>query len=106
MKEFWRARGTLIGSPTLNNIVFPTIAQFLTYLRGLRPKNRLMGAFGSLGWGGGAVKEVYEAAKQMGLETYEPGIDVLYRPNFEDEQRCYEFGCGFAEKVKEYHTKF
>ena len=49
VKEFWRARGTLIGSPTLNNIVFPTIAQFLTYLRGLRPKNRLVGAFGSLG---------------------------------------------------------
>ena len=106
MKEFWKARGTLIGSPTLNNIVFPTIAQFLTYLRGLRPKNRLMGAFGSFGWGGGAVKEIYETAKQMGLETYEPGIDVLYRPNFEDEQRCYEFGYGFAEKVKEYHAKF
>jgi flavorubredoxin len=106
VKEFWRARGTLIGSPTLNNIVFPTIAQFLTYLRGLRPKNRLVGAFGSLGWGGGAVKEVYEAAKQMGLETHGPGIDVLYRPTFEDEQRCYEFGYGFAEKVKEYHSKF
>ncbi len=106
VKEFWKARGTLIGSPTLNNIVFPTIAQFLTYLSGLRPKNRLIGAFGSLGWGGGAVKEVYETTKQIGLETYEPGVDVLYRPTFEDEQRCYEFGLGFAEKVKEYHAKF
>ena len=73
VKEFWKARGTLIGSPTLNNIVFPTIAQFLTYLRGLRPKNRLVGAFGSLGWGGGAVKEMYEATKQMGLETVRAG---------------------------------
>jgi flavorubredoxin len=106
VKEFWKARGALVGSPTLNNIMFPTIAQFLTYLRGLRPKNRMVGAFGSLGWGGGAVKEVYEAVKQMGLETHEPGIDVLYRPSFEDEQRCYEFGYGFAEKVREYHAKF
>ena len=106
VKEFWKARGTLIGSPTLNNIVFPTIAQFLTYLRGLRPKNRLVGAFGSIGWGGGAVKEIYETTKKMGLETVEPGIDVLYRPTFEDEQRCHEFGYGFAEKVREYHARF
>ena len=106
VKEFWKARGTLIGSPTLNNIVFPTVADFLTYLRGLRPKNRIVGGFGSFGWSGGAVKEIYENARHMGLETYEPGVDVLYRPTFEDEERCYQFGAGFAEKVKEYHAKF
>jgi flavorubredoxin len=105
-KELWRARGTLIGCPTLNNIPFPTIAQFLTYIRGLRPKNRIAGAFGSFGWGGGAVKEVYAAIKQMGLEVYEPGVEVVYRPGPEDEQRCYDFGYGFAEKVKEYDLKF
>jgi anaerobic nitric oxide reductase flavorubredoxin len=106
IKEFWKARGTLIGSPTLNNIVFPTIAQFLTYLRGLRPKNRIVGAFGSYGWGGGAVKEIYETVKQIGLEVHEPGCDSFYRPSMEDEEKCYEFGYGFAEKVKEYHLKF
>jgi len=106
VKEFWRARGTLIGSPTLNNIVFPTVSQFLTYLRGLRPKNRMVGAFGSFGWGGGAVKEIYENVKKLGLEVYEPGPEVLYRPSVEDEQKCYDFGVAFAEKVKEYHEKF
>ncbi len=106
VKEFWRSRGTLIGSPTLNNIVFPTIAQFLTYLRGLRPKNRLVGAFGSFGWGGGAVKEIYETVKKLGLEAYEPGPEVLYRPSAEDERTCYDFGYAFAQKVKEYHGRF
>jgi anaerobic nitric oxide reductase flavorubredoxin len=106
VKEFWKARGTLIGSPTLNNITFPTIAQFLTYLRGLRPRNRVAGAYGSFGWGGGAVKETYEAVKQLGLEVYEPGVELQYRPSLEDESRCYEFGCGFAQKVKEYHSNF
>jgi flavorubredoxin len=106
IKEFWRARGTLIGTPTLNNIVFPTVGQYLTYLRGLRPKNRIVGAFGSFGWGGGAVKEVYRTLSEMGLETFEPGTEVLYRPSIEDEQRCYEFGFAFAEKVMEYHSRF
>jgi flavorubredoxin len=106
IKEFWRSRGTLVGSPTLNNIMFPTIAQFLTTLRGLRPKNRIVGAFGSYGWGGGAVKEVYEEFKRMGLEIFEPGVQVLYRPSADDEEKCYEFGRAFAEKVREYDTKF
>jgi flavorubredoxin len=43
IKKFWKSRGTIIGMPTLNNIMFPAVAEFLTHLRGLRPKNRLVG---------------------------------------------------------------
>ena len=106
VKELWKSRGCLIGTPTLNNTIFPSVAGFLTYLRGLRPKNRIAGAFGSYGWGGGAVKEVYEEFKKMGLETVEPGMQVIYKPSSEDEKLCYEFGRDFARKVKEYHKKF
>lgn len=106
VKEFWQARGCLIGSPTLNNSMFPTIAEFLSYLRGLRPKNRIAGAFGSYGWGGGAVKDIYEELKKMGLEIVEPGMQVIYKPSADEEQRCYEFGRDFAGKVKAHHAKF
>jgi flavorubredoxin len=100
------SRGCLIGTPTLNNIMFPSVAEFLTHLRGLRPQNRITGSFGSYGWGGGAVKEAYEEFKRMGLEVVEPGVQVLYRPSPEDEDQCYNFAREFAKKVKEYHTKF
>jgi anaerobic nitric oxide reductase flavorubredoxin len=106
IKEFWKSRGSLIGSPTLNNITFPTVAEFMTHLRGLRPKNRLVGAFGSYGWGGGAVKEIYDEFKRMALESVEPGLQVLYRPSPEDEKSCFQFGKDFAKKVIEYHQKF
>lgn len=106
IKEFWKARAALIGSPTLNNITYPSVVEYLTHLRGLRPKNRLVGAFGSYGWGGGAVKEIYEEFKRMGLDTVEPGLQVLYRPSLEDEKTCFEFGQNFAKKVIEYHSKF
>lgn len=106
IKEFWKSRGALIGTPTLNNIMYPSVAHFLTHLRGLRPKNRIVGAFGSYGWGGGAVKEAYEDFKRMGLEIFEPGLQILYKPSFEDETKCYEFGREFSKKVKEYHQKF
>jgi len=106
IKEFWKSRGCLVGSPTLNNILYPSVADFLTHVRGLRPKNRLAGAFGSYGWGGGAVKEAYEEFKRMGLEMFEPGLQVLYKPSPEDETKCYEFGREFAKKTREYHQQF
>jgi flavorubredoxin len=106
VKEFWKSRACLIGSPTLNNSMFPTIAQWLSYLKGLRPKNRIIASFGSYGWGGGAVKDIYEEIKKMGLEAVEPGIQVVYKPSAEDQQKCYDFAKDFANKVKEYHAKF
>ncbi len=104
--EFWKSRGLLIGTPTLNNTMFPTVAQFLTYLRGLRPKNRLVGAFGSFGWGGGGVRDAFSKVKEIGLEVIEPGMEVPYKPSENDEATCYEFARKFAAELKKYHANF
>jgi flavorubredoxin len=106
VKEFWKARGCLIGSPTINNTIFPHVGEFLLYLKGLRPKNRIAGAFGSFGWGGGAVKEILDGLRQMKLETVEPGLQVKYRATREEEESCIAFGRDFARKTREYHGKF
>jgi flavorubredoxin len=52
------------------------------------------------------VKEAYETFKKMALDTFEPGLEILYKPSAEDEQKCYDFGVAFAKQVKEYHKKF
>lgn len=104
--EFWESRGCLIGTPTVNNTIFPSVAEFTTHLRGLRPRNRIAAAFGSYGWAGGAVKEAYEEFKKMGVDTFEPGLQLVYKPSAEDAKLCYDFGREFARKAKEYHKKF
>ncbi|MCJ7521664.1 MAG: FprA family A-type flavoprotein, partial [Dehalococcoidia bacterium] len=38
IKEVLDARVLLVGSPTLNNGIFPSVAGFLCYLKGLKPK--------------------------------------------------------------------
>ncbi|MEN2986238.1 MAG: FprA family A-type flavoprotein [Thermodesulfovibrionaceae bacterium] len=106
VKEVWKSRGLIVGSPTLNNGMFPSVAEFLNYLKGLRPKNRLFAAFGSYGWSGEAVKDMYEIAKAMKLEIFEPGVRVLYKPSEEDLQKCYDFGVSFGRALKEFHSKF
>lgn len=103
VKEFLKLRGCLVGSPTLNNSMFPTLEEFLHYLSGLKPKLRIVGAFGSYGWSKGAVSEAYEIFKNMKLKTFEPGLEVNFTPTQEEIKSSYEFGRNFAKAVKEYH---
>ena len=44
------ASAFVVGSPTLNNGVFPTVAGFMSYLKGLKPQVRKGATFGSYGW--------------------------------------------------------
>jgi flavorubredoxin len=106
VKEFWRSRGTLIGSPTLNNTIFPPVGDFMFMLKGLRPRNRIVSAFGSFGWGGGAVKEILSMCEALKLEVMEPGIGFKYKATPEEEEKCYEYGREFARRTREYHKKF
>ena len=52
VKEILTAKILVIGSPTLNEGIFPSVAQLLSYLKGLRPLKKMGVAFGSYGWGG------------------------------------------------------
>lgn len=101
MKEMLDAAAFAVGSPTLNNGLFPTVGDFLVYLKGLRPQKKKAVAFGSYGWGGGAVKLVEQELKNAGIEVLEPGLQVKYRPFEEELDSCRELGKRLATAVKE-----
>jgi flavorubredoxin len=80
MTEVINAQYICVGSPTLNNNIMPTVAGFLTYLKGLAPKKRIGLAFGSYGWGGQSIGQVEQYLKDCGLETLE-NIRLQYIPD-------------------------
>jgi flavorubredoxin len=82
MTEILTAKYIVVGSPTLNNNILPTVASFLTYLKGLAPKGRIGMAFGSYGWGGQSVKIVNEELRTCGFEMLE-SIKIQYIPTEE-----------------------
>ncbi|MEE8401163.1 MAG: FprA family A-type flavoprotein [Candidatus Hydrothermarchaeaceae archaeon] len=106
IKQFWKYRGLLIGTPTLNNGMFPTVTDFLQHLKGLRPTNRITGAFGSYGWGGGGVREALQTLSSMKVEVIDPGYEVLYSPDKDDYESGYDFGRKFAREVRKFHENF
>lgn len=99
VKEVLEANAIIIGSPTLNNGMFPTVGGFLTYLMGLRPKNKLWATFGSYGWAGGGVRGANEKLKSSGYEIIE-SLEVRFRPDEQDLAKCYALGQKMASLVK------
>ena len=55
----------VVGSPTINNQMFPTVADLLSYVNGLKPANLIGAAFGSYGWSGEGVKMVNDTLREM-----------------------------------------
>lgn len=68
MKNLMDAEYICVGSPTLNNNLMPAVSAFLTYMKGLAPKNRKAIAFGSYGWGGQSIGQVEEVLKACNFE--------------------------------------
>ncbi len=99
IEEMLEAKGILLGSPTLNNGMFPTMGDFLTYMRGLRPKGKIFGLFGSHGWGGGAIKEMRRHLEIEKFEIWEEELPVQFVPNSEEVESAIQFGRDFAKKV-------
>jgi len=93
------SKAVIVGSPTLNNQMFPTLGYFLTYITGLKPKDKIWSFFGSYGWGGGAVRGMTEMARKAGFEVHEPGIEVKYIPTADDLKKCFELGKQIATEV-------
>ncbi|MCW3976267.1 MAG: flavodoxin domain-containing protein [Candidatus Bathyarchaeota archaeon] len=99
IKEFLEAKGLLVGSSTINNGILHTLAPFLEELQGLKPKKKIATAFGSYGWGGGAVKDIEEKLKKAGITVTSPSLTVKWVPNKSEVRKCIEFGRDFAEKM-------
>ena len=100
IKEVLDAKALIIGSPTLNNGIFPSVAEFLCYLKGLKPRNKIGAVFGSHGWGGGAVKAVQQELEQTGVELIDSKLAFKFVPDEAEIQKCIDFGREIAAKIK------
>ncbi|MGB9659647.1 MAG: FprA family A-type flavoprotein [Nitrososphaerales archaeon] len=98
--EILEAKAVVVGSPTLNNSMFPSVSSFLTYIAGLRPKGKLWAFFSSYGWGGGAVKQMVDVAKKANFEVYESSLEIKYLPTNNELKECFNFGKNIAQKIK------
>jgi len=96
IKDILSTKLVLIGSPTLNNTMLPTMGSFLTYLKGLRPKNRIGFVFGSYGWGGQAVGEMEKYLRDLQWELPLESINLNYVPDEKELSQVVDIGIELA----------
>jgi flavorubredoxin len=90
----------IIGSPTLNNGMLPTVGGFLTYIKGLKPKNRIGFAFGSFGWGGQAVGHIEEVMNALKWELPIEGQKIKFIPDDDELGNVKQIGKQLAAVLK------
>ncbi len=88
-----------VGSPTLNRNMLPSVSAFLTYMKGLQPKERLGFAFGSYGWSGESAADVQQIISEAGLQTPEDPLRVKYVPGSDELEDVVRMGQKLAESA-------
>jgi len=95
------AGALLVGSPTMNNQIYPTVADVMNYLKGLKPKGLVGAAFGSFGWSGEAVSHLDGLMQEMGVELVQPGLRCKYVPDGAALAACHELGRSVAARLRQ-----
>jgi flavorubredoxin len=100
LAEVFKARTIIVGSPTVNNGLLPTILPVLHGLKGLKFKNKLGAAFGSYGWSGESVKLIEEHLAECSIPLVREGIKCKWQPGSEELEACRAFGREVGEATK------
>ena len=97
--ELLEAGALLVGTPTINNNMFPSLGDVFLYLKGLRPRNLIGAAFGSYGWSGEGVPQINAMLKEMKVELVSDGLSVQFVPDEKDLDECRKLGQRVAGRL-------
>jgi anaerobic nitric oxide reductase flavorubredoxin len=99
--EIFKTKAVIIGSPTFNQGLLPTIAPILEDLKGLKFQNKIGAAFGCYGWSGESVKIIEEHLTRCKIPAVTEGIRAKWQPKSDDLAKCQEFGSVVARAIKQ-----
>jgi len=97
--EVFKARAIIVGSPTFNQGVLPTIAPVLEDLKGLKFQNKIGAAFGSYGWSGESVKIIEEHLSNCKSQLVAAGVRAKWQQEPDDLAKCRELGQKIAQAI-------
>lgn len=99
MTEIFRAKGILVGSPTINKGILTSTAALLEEARGLRFRGKTASTFGCYGWSGESVSIIQNQLKEGGFTIADDGFKALWNPDEESLEKAREYGRNFIKSL-------
>jgi len=101
LAEIFKAKAVIVGSPTFNQGILPTIAPLLEDLKGLKFQNKIGAAFGCYGWSGESVKIIQEHLTNSKITVVTEGLRAKWQPSADDLSKCRQFGSTIGRAIKQ-----
>jgi flavorubredoxin len=99
LRDVFKYKGLIIGSPTYSGQLFPEIDSILKKIEIREVKNRLYGCFGSFTWAGTAVKRLAAFGETMNWETVSASVEQKQAITNDTNQHCLALGKAMAEQI-------
>lgn len=100
IRDIFKYKGLIIGSPTYNSKLFPEIAHLINMIESRDMKGRFFGYFGSFTWAGAAVRNLKEFAEKSKFEIVGEPVEMKQSINMDIYEECTKLGRAMAEKLK------
>lgn len=101
LRDIFKYKGLIIGSPTYTNELFPNIESLVSKLESRDMKNRVFGYFGSFSWAGAAVKRLSSFAERMKWDVTGNPVEMKQGITSEKIAQCQELAKAIATKLKQ-----
>ena len=101
IRDIFKYKGLIIGSPTYNNRLFPEISAILEKIEERDMKNRYLSYFGSFTWAGAAVKRIAKFAETTNFEIIGEPVEMKQAMNIPTYEGCIKLGKAMADRLKQ-----
>lgn len=100
IKDVFKYKGLIVGSPTYSNQLFPDVESILSKLAVRDIKGRYLGYFGSFTWASAAVKRIAEFNEKLKFEIVGNPVEMKQGMKEETYKMCQALGQAMAERLK------
>ena len=100
LKDIFKYRGLIVGSPTYSNQIYPEVESLLSKILVREVKGRYLGLFGSFTWAGAAVKRMGEFAEKSKFELVGDSVEMKQSMTPLTFEQCEHLARQMAARLK------
>jgi flavorubredoxin len=100
IRDAWRYKGLILGSPTYDTGIFPPVDGLVRLLQEKKLINRFVGVFGSYGWSGGGVKGLKDFVERNKLTLVEPVVEARFSAKDDELEQSRQLGRNVAMEIQ------